>query len=76
MFLEDHADAEENYSPWAGAFTTFIGAAALLGFLGSVFQGVQIPTEPWDSIDTKAAPKAKAPPTPAPAQQTPSKKRK
>eukprot|EP00461_Guttulinopsis_vulgaris_P001646 UN01646 len=72
MFLND--DSEEGSSQWTYAFTTFLGTAAILAFIGKTFRGVKLNTEPWDSLDTRAAPKPA--PTPAPAASTPSPSKK
>lgn len=49
MFLND--DQDETSSQWTYAFSTFIGAALLLSWVGNTFGTSHFRTEPWDPID-------------------------
>ena len=49
MFLNN--DGDENSSQWTYAFSTFVGVAVVLGWLGATFGKVNLRTEPWDPID-------------------------
>jgi hypothetical protein len=49
MFLNE--DENETSSQWTYAFSTFVGAAVLLSWVGMTFGASHFKTEPWDPID-------------------------